>query len=99
MILFITGINRFKPALPDDEIKSMIETPKEKLIECQNAIYNVGYVGNENSSSLASLKKSINKALAQTEEHLIFVKNYLSKSNMPEKQCLLKQSGIDFKLN
>jgi transglutaminase/protease-like cytokinesis protein 3 len=81
---------RFSPALPDSEIKSMIITPKQKLIECQNAIYNVGYVGNENSSSLASLKKSINNALAQTEEHLIFVQNYLSKNNTARKGMFTK---------
>ena len=68
----------------------MIEIPKEKLIECQNALYNVGYVGNENSSSLASLKKSINNALAQTEEHLVFVQNYLSKNNIARKGMFIK---------
>ncbi len=81
---------QFSPTLPDNQIKSMIEAPKEKLIECQNAIYNVGYVGNENSSSLASLKKSIKNALAQTEEHLTFVKNYLNKSNSVRKGMFTK---------
>lgn len=81
---------RFSPALPDNEIKNMIEIPKEKLIECQNELHNVGYVGNENSSSLASLKKSINNALAQTEEHLIFVQNYLSKNYMARKGMFTK---------
>jgi len=68
----------------------MIEIPKEKLIECQNELHNVGYVGNENSSSLASLKKSINNALAQTEEHLIFVQNYLSKNYSARKGMFTK---------
>lgn len=81
---------RFSPALPDNEIKNMIEIPKEKLIECQNELHNVGYVGNENSSSLASLKKSINNALAQTEEHLIFVQNYLSKNYSARKGMFTK---------
>jgi hypothetical protein len=81
---------RFRPTLPDNEIKSMIETPKQKLIECQNALYNVGYVGNENSSSLASLKKSVNNALAQTEEHLLFVQKYLSKNNIARKVMFTK---------
>ena len=81
---------RFSPALPDYEIKRMIETPKERLIKCQNAIYNIGYIGNENSSSLASLKKSINHALAQTEEHLVFVQKYLNKNNMNRKAMFTK---------
>ena len=81
---------RFSPALPDNEIKSMIEIPKQKLIECKNALYNVGYVGNENSSSLASLKKSVTNALAQTEEHILFVQNYLSKNNIARKGMFTK---------
>lgn len=83
---------RFSPALPDNEIAKMIITPKQKLIECKNALYNMGYVGNENSSSLASLKKSVNNALAQTEEHLRFVQNYLSKNNITRKGMFFKTS-------
>jgi hypothetical protein len=83
---------RFSPTLPDNEIKNMVTTPKQKLIECQNALYNMGYVGNGNSSNLASLKKSINNALAQTEEHFIFVQNYLSKSNMARKGMFTKKT-------
>ncbi|MFE3867256.1 transglutaminase domain-containing protein [Flavobacterium sp. LS2P90] len=88
---FINYRNKqFSPTLPDNEIISMIETPKQKLVKCQNALYNVGYVGNENSSSLASLKKSVNNALAQTEEHFIFVQNYLNKSNMDRRGMFTK---------
>jgi hypothetical protein len=68
----------------------MITTPKQKLIECQNALYNVGYVGNQNSSNLASLKKSVNNALAQTEEHLVFVQNYLSKNSIARRGMFTK---------
>lgn len=81
---------RFSPTLPDYEIKRMIETPKERLIKCQNSVYNIGYIGNENSSSLASLKKSINHALAQTEEHLVFVQNYLTTDNSARKAMFTK---------
>ncbi|MFE3846396.1 transglutaminase domain-containing protein [Flavobacterium sp. LB3P45] len=81
---------RFSPTLPDKEIKNMVTTPKQKLIECQNALYDMGYVGNGNSSSLASLKKSVDNALAQTEGHLLFVQNYLSKNNIARKGMFTK---------
>ena len=81
---------RFSPALSDNEIKNMIVKPKEKLVKCQNELYDIGYIGNENSSSLASLRKSINGALAQTEEHLIFVQNYLSKDYIARKGMFTK---------
>lgn len=91
--------NKFKPTLPDDEIQKMIEKPKEKLIKCQDAIYIVGSVGNENSSNLTALKKSINEALGQAEEHDQFVKNYLSKSKIARKSMFTKISWFGIPIN
>lgn len=91
--------NKFKPTLPDDEIQKMIEKPKEKLIKCQDAIYTVGSVGNENSSNLTALKKSINEALGQAEEHDQFVKNYLSKSKIARKSMFTKISWFGIPIN
>ena len=88
---FINYRNKqFSPALPDNQIIGMIDTPKQKLIKCQNALYKIGYVGNENSSNIASLKKSINNALSQTEEHLFFVQNYLSKNSIARRAMFTK---------
>jgi hypothetical protein len=82
--------NQFKPTFSDDEISNMIQTPKEKLAKCQDAIYAVGAVGSENSANVASIKKSLSKALAQANEHASFVQNYLSKSKISRKTMFFK---------
>ena len=68
----------------------MIETPKAKLTKCKNDIYSVGSVGDQNAANVASIKKSIEAALAQAEEHSLFVKNYLSKSKIVRKTMFSK---------
>jgi hypothetical protein len=91
--------NKFKPALADEEIKSMIEKPIAKLTKCQNDIYSVGAIGTENASNVTSIKKSIGAALAQAEEHSVFVKNCLSTSKMMRKTMFSKVSWYGAPLN
>lgn len=91
--------NKFKPTFSDDEISSMIETPRAKLVKCQNDIYSVGPVGDKNASNVASIKASIGAALAQAEEHSLFVKNYLSKSKIVRKTMFSKVSWFGVPLN
>ncbi|MGZ9734440.1 transglutaminase domain-containing protein [Flavobacterium sp. GNP002] len=91
--------NKFKPTFSDDEISSMIEIPRAKLAKCQNDIYSVGAVGNKNASNVASIKSSIGAALAQAEEHSLFVKNYLSKSKIVRKTMFSKVSWFGAPLN
>ncbi|RTY71535.1 hypothetical protein EKM05_01755 [Flavobacterium sp. GSP27] len=68
----------------------MIEIPRMKLVKCQNDMYIVGSVGNQNVSNVTSIKKSIGASLAQAEEHALFVKNYLSKSKIVRKTMFSK---------
>ncbi|MFV5691679.1 transglutaminase domain-containing protein [Flavobacterium sp. LT1R49] len=91
--------NKFKPSLSDDEISSMIQAPIEKLAKCQDAVYTIGSVGTGNSSSLTSLKKSINDVLAQAKEHESFVQEYLSKSKIVRKTMFTKVSWFGVPLN
>jgi hypothetical protein len=91
--------NKFKPSFSDYEINNMIQTPRAKLAKCQNEIYYVGTVGNENASNVASIKKSIGTALAQAEEHALFVKSYLSKSKVVRKTMFSKVSWFGVPLN
>ena len=90
---------KFKPALSDDDISNMIEMPREILAKCQNEIYKVGSVGNENAANVNSIRKSISAALAQAEEHSLFVKNYLSKSKIVRKTMFSKVSWYGVPLN
>ena len=82
--------NKFKPAFSDAEISRMIEIPRMKLLKCQNDIYSVGSVGNQNASNIASIKKSIEASLAKAQEHSVFVKNYLSTSKIVRKTMFSK---------
>ena len=85
---------QFKPTFSDDEINNMIQTPRQKLVKCQNDIYAIGDVGDENRSNLLVIKKSISTTLARAEEHALFVQNYLSKSKLARKTMFSKSSSF-----
>lgn len=91
--------NKFKPALPDEQINDMIQKPREKLLKCQNDIYKIGSTGSENASNMNSMKKSIETNLALAEEQAAFVKNYLSKSKIVRKTMFSKVSWFGVPLN
>lgn len=83
---------KFKPTLPDAELKKMIQVPRDQIAKCQDRIYSVGNVGSENTSNLISVKKSINESLVQADEYLQFVNQYLSKSTLVRKTMFSKLS-------
>lgn len=91
--------NKFKPNLSDEEIKLKIENPIEKLKKCQETLYKIGSMGSENASSVSALKKSVADALVQSETHLEFVNNYLSKSRLVRKTMFSKVSWFGIPLN
>jgi hypothetical protein len=91
--------NKFKPILPDDEIKSKIQNPIQKLEKCQESLFRIGSMGSENANSVSSLKKSVADALLQSETHLEFVNNYLSKSKLVRKTMFSKVSWFGVPLN
>jgi hypothetical protein len=90
---------KFKPAFSDEVINRMIQTPREKLAKCQNDIFKIGTVGVENASNLTSVKKTIAQALVQADEHVAFVKDYLSKSKLVRKTMFSKVSWLGIPLN
>lgn len=81
---------KFKPNLTDDEIIALIRIPLENFIKCKNDIETLGPVGENNESNLINLKKSIESNLKIAKEHDLFVKNYMSKSNLIRKTMFLK---------
>jgi transglutaminase/protease-like cytokinesis protein 3 len=91
--------NKFKPILPDDEIKSKIQIPIEKFKKCQESLFRIGTMGSENANSVSALKKSVADALVQSETHLDFVNNYLSKSKLVRKTMFSKVSWFGIPLN
>ena len=91
--------NKFKPILPDDEIISKIQNPIEKFKKCQESLFRIGSMGSENVASVSALKKSIADALVQSETHLEFVNNYLSKNKLVRKTMFSKVSWFGIPLN
>jgi len=91
--------NKFKPILPDDEIKSKIQNPNEKLKKCQEDLYKIVSFNNANSGNAKALKKSVADAIVQSEKHLEFVNEYLSKSKMARKTMFSKVSWFGVPLN
>ena len=91
--------NKFKPVLSDDEIKSKILNPIQKLEKCQESLFRIGFMGSENAASLSSLKKSVADALVQSGTHLDFANNYLSKSKLVRKTMFSKVSWFGVPLN
>ncbi len=84
--------NKFKPNLPDEEIKAMIQIPNEKFKKCQESIYKIGGTNSENTTNINNLRKQIADALAQSEIHLEFVNKYLSKGTLVRKTMFTKFS-------
>lgn len=76
---------RFKPALPDEEIKAMIETPKQKIVDCQKRIYSIGAYNDNNIGNVKMLKNELIDFLKQIEVQEKFVNEYLSKSKSARK--------------
>jgi hypothetical protein len=77
--------NKFKPMLPDDAIKAMIITPKQKILDCQNRIYSIGAYNDNNIASVKSLKNALIDILKQIEVQEKFVNDYLGKSKLGRK--------------
>jgi hypothetical protein len=77
--------NKFKPMLPDDAIKEMIMTPKQKIIDCQNRIYSIGAYNDNNIANVKSLKNALIDILKQIEVQEKFVNDYLGKSKSARK--------------
>ncbi|WP_268848728.1 transglutaminase domain-containing protein [Flavobacterium aestivum] len=85
---------KFKPALPDEVIREMIETPKQKIVDCQNRIYAIGSYNDANAASVKSLKNAIIDVLKQVEAQEKFVNDYLSKSKLARKAMFTKVTFI-----
>ena len=70
---------QFQPLTSDEEIKKMIQVPRDELVKCKEAVSAIGNIDNQNRANLDDLENSISKTLAQAEEHIQFVNSYLSK--------------------
>lgn len=81
----------FQPIIPDEEIKKMIQEPRDKIIKCQQELAffekTATYV---NKTGVDNLKKSIELVLVSAEEQLKFVNAYLAKPILDRKTLFYK---------
>lgn len=90
---------KFKPTFSDEKISQMIQTPREKLLKCQNDVFKLVMVGSDNTANVNSIKNSIAQNLILADEHASFVKEYLSKSKLMRKTMFSKVSWFGIPLN
>lgn len=91
--------NKFKPAISDEELKEKIESPKNKLLNCQELLNNLGKVDSGNLQNVNSMKTGLIGTIKQAEEHKIFVTTYLSKSKLVRKTMFSKATWFGIPLN
>ncbi|HLF53364.1 transglutaminase domain-containing protein [Flavobacterium sp.] len=97
---FINYRNKqFKPVVSDEEIKKMIESPMNKLLNSQELINNLGQIDKNNKASVNSVRKSIAETLKQATEQEMFVMKYLSKSKIARKSMFYKATWLGVPLN
>lgn len=90
---FINYRNKqFQPAIPDYQIKEMIESPKVQMEKCQDLLSLLGDTGPQNVSIVTSLKANMDKTLIQAKKYLEVVNLYLSKSKNNRKAMFLNNS-------
>lgn len=76
---------QFQPFLPDEEIKNMIQKPRDALAKCKMAIHDISNGEDQNTVNLEKIENNISQSLAKAEEHLQFVNLYLSKPKLARK--------------
>lgn len=85
---------RFQPPLPDKEIKRLVQEPMDRLLNTKESIlYLEENIDEQNRTNLENLKRSITQTLERLDEHMQFIKNYLtykSKSGSTAKKLVPK---------
>lgn len=92
---------QFQPTIPDEEIKKMLEEPRDKLAKCLVAIsdFEKTESASSNQVSIDNLKKSISQTLEKIELNLQFVNLYLSKPKTVRKTLFYTVSKTPKKNN
>lgn len=80
---------QFRPLKEDKEILKMINTPLSIFEDCNDKIYKIGFVGQENLYDLNKFKRGLIDIIEETKKHQTFVKEYLTKSTKDRKKMFL----------
>ena len=91
--------NKFKPTITDEELKQKITSLKNKFLNCQELLNNLGKVDSGNLQNVNSMKSGLTGTLKQAEEQEVFVTTYLSKSKLVRKTMFSKVTWFGIPLN
>jgi hypothetical protein len=91
--------NKFKPSITDEELKQKITSIKNKFLNCQELLNNLGKVDSGNLQNVNSMKSGLIGTIKQVEEQEVFVTTYLSKSKLVLKTMFSKVSWFGIPLN
>lgn len=81
---------QFKPIISDEDIRIMIDSPLDKLLNCQELLNNLGEVDKNNLQNVNAIRRALVETIKQVDEQEMFVTRYLSKSNMVRKSMFTK---------
>jgi tetratricopeptide (TPR) repeat protein len=81
---------QFKPIISDEDIRIMIDSPLDKLLNCQELLNNLGEVDKNNLQNVNAIRRALVETIKQVDEQELFVTRYLSKSNMVRKAMFTK---------
>jgi Transglutaminase-like domain len=90
---------QFKPVVSDEDIQKMIESPKQKFLDCQDRINKIGVIDLQNVQNIKNLKQSLLQIMPQVDEQDAFVKQYLRKSKIGRKLMFNKVTFFGIPLN
>lgn len=80
---------QFRPAKKDQEIVEMITKPLMIFEDCNDKIYKLGFVGQENLYDLNKFKRSLIEIIATVKKHETFVNDYMTKDVKERKKMFL----------
>jgi transglutaminase/protease-like cytokinesis protein 3 len=80
---------QFRPEKGDKEILKMITKPLAIFEDCNDKIYKLGFVGQDNLYSLNKFKRGLIDIIEETKKHKYFVDDYLTKSTRDRKKMFL----------
>lgn len=80
---------QFRPSKEDKEILKMIEEPLSIFEDCNDKIYKMGFVGQENLYDLNKFKRGLIDIIEETKKYKKFVDDYLTKNTKDRKKMFL----------
>ena len=88
---------QFRPEKQDHIIKQMINEPLVIFQNCNEEIYNIGFVGQENLYGLNKFKRGLIDVIEETKKHNDFVELYIkSNKSQRKKMFMAKKEKMTF---